>query len=278
MRPISDIYACNKGSPPNLKVDLKAAFGEFLGMAIFLFLALSGTQGTMEAPITTNSNLGPTPSQIQSIAFSFGAGITVALFVCGPISGGVLNPAVLLSLMLTGNINWLRGILYFVAEIVGGIVGAYFSNFVTAHELQGVNKLNPGFNYAQGFFAESLLTCALCLTVLFIIVDRHLLADFAPFVVGIVVFMCCLVGAPIDGTSINPARSFAPSVVTGIWKDHWIMWFGPLVGGIFAVIIYITTKVLTEESQEQVLLQNAQNQAILEQQAKNNHENAMNNV
>lgn len=148
--------------------------------------------------------------------------------------------------MMTGNINWLRGIFFFIAEMAGGILGAYFSNFVTAHELQGVNLLSPGFNYAQGFFAEMLLTMVLCLTVLFIIVDKHLLADFAPFVVGICVFICHMIGAPIDGTSINPARSFAASVVTGKWANHWIFWFGPLIGGIFATGIYLIAKVLTE--------------------------------
>lgn len=203
-------------------------------------------------------------SQIQSIALSFGVGITVALFICGPISGGILNPAVLLSLMMTGNINWLRGIFFFFAEIVGAIIGAYFANFVTAHELQGVNLLNPGFNYAQGFFAECLLTCVLCLTVLFIIVDKHLLADFAPFVVGIAVFICHMIGSPIDGTSINPARSFAASIVTGKWANQWIFWFGPLIGGIFAVGIYLFVKVLTEESQEKALLENAQNQTPID--------------
>ena len=159
--------------------------------------------------------------------------------------------------MLTRNINWLRGLLFFVAEIVGGIIGAYLANAVTAHELQGVNLLNPGFNYAQGFFAEALLTCALCLTVLFVILDKHLLADFAPFVVGTAVFICHMIGSPIDGTSINPARSFAASVVTGKWANHWIFWFGPLIGGIFSVIIYLTVKVLTEESLEDALLKNA---------------------
>ncbi|CAO3654444.1 unnamed protein product [Mucor fragilis] len=266
MRPINDIFGCNKGSPPNLPADLKASLGEFFGMAIFIFLALSGVQGALEAPTfqSVGSATGPTATQIQSIAFSFGVGITVALFICGAVSGGILNPAVLLSLMITGNINWLRGIFFFVAEIVGAIVGAYFANFVTANELQGVNLLNPGFNYAQGFFAECLLTCVLCLTVLFIIVDKHLLADFAPFVVGSAVFICHMIGAPVDGTSINPARSFAASIVTGKWANHWIFWFGPLIGGIFAVMIYLFVKVVTEDSQEQALLQNAQNQAIID--------------
>ncbi|KAI8051421.1 aquaporin-like protein [Gilbertella persicaria] len=264
MRPVNDIFGCNRGSPPNFRADIKAALGELVGMAIFLFLALSGVQGGLEAPNSDPSGQGPNPTQILIIAFSFGVGIAVALFICGAVSGGILNPAVLLSLMITGNINWLRGILFFIAEMAGGILGAYFSNFVTANQLQGVNLLSPGFNYAQGFFAECLLTMTLCLTVLFIIVDKHLLADFAPFVVGSSVFICHIIGAPIDGTSINPARSFAASVVTGKWTNQWIFWFGPLTGGIFAVLIYLGVKVLTEESQEKALLQQAQNQAILE--------------
>lgn len=279
MRPLNDIFGCNKGSAPNLRADLKASLGEFVGMAIFIFLALAGVQACLEAPIAAPTGMGPTPSQIQSIAFSFSAGIIVALFVCGPISGGILNPAVLLALMLTGNINWMRGIFFFVAEIVGGIIGAYFANFVTAHELQGVNLLNPGFNYAQGFFAEALLTCALCLTVLFIILDKHLLADFAPFVVGTAIFIAHMIGSPIDGTSINPARSFAASIVTGKWANHWIFWFGPLIGAIFSVIIYLGVKVLTGESQEEILLKNAQlNDAQFNQKIPQNDNNTLTNA
>ncbi|KAG2196388.1 hypothetical protein INT47_012892 [Mucor saturninus] len=260
MRSIADIQGANRGSPPNFVADAKAALGEFFGMGVFIFLALSGVQAALEAPTGLPASRGPTVSQIQSVGFSFGAGITVGLFLCGPISGGVLNPAVLLSLVLSGNINWLRGILYLFAEMGGAIIGAYFANFVTAHELQGVNLLNPGFNYAQGFFAEVLMTCTLCLTVLFIIVDKTPLADFAPFVVGLSVFMCHIVGTPIDGTSINPARSFAASIVSGKWANHWIFWFGPLIGGIFAYCIYMTCKILTTEPQGEELAKQAEQQ------------------
>ncbi|GAA5803220.1 hypothetical protein HPULCUR_008697 [Helicostylum pulchrum] len=262
-RPVADIFGANKGSPPNLIADGMAALGEFVGMAVFIFLALSGVQAALEAPTGIPTDRGFTPDQIQSIAFSFGASVTVALFICGPISGGVLNPAILLSLVLTGNINWLRGILFFFAEMVGAILGAYFCNFVTAHDLQGVNLLSPGFNYAQGFFAEALLTCTLCLTVLFVIVDKSSLSDFAPFVVGTSIFICHLVGAPIDGTSVNPARSFAASLVAGKWANHWIFWFGPLIGAVFAVMIYLSCKILEGQSRGQILVQQADQMDVL---------------
>ncbi|ORZ12340.1 aquaporin-like protein [Absidia repens] len=225
---------------PNLKMDLVAGFAEFVAMTIFIFLALGGVQAALE------SAYGPSASasQIQSVAFSFGAAVTVGLFMACPYSEGALNPAVLLSLMLCRKVNWLRGLFMFIGELVGAILGAYFANFVTANELQGVNLLKPGFNYAQGFFAELLLTCVLCVVILFVIVeDQYSAPSCNPFVVGITLFMIHLVGTPIDGTSVNPARSFGPAIVTGKWANHWIFWFGPLIGAFFAFLIYSAFKV-----------------------------------
>lgn len=278
MRSIADIYGANRGSPPNLAADAKGALGEFFGMGVFIFLALSGVQAALEAPTGLPASAGPTVSQIQSVGFSFGAGITVGLFLCAPISGGVLNPAVLLSLVLSGNVNWLRGILYFFAEMAGAIIGAYFSNFTTAHELQGVNLLNPGFDYAQGFFAEVLMTCTLCLTVLFVVVDKNPLAEYLPFVVGLSVFTCHIIGTPIDGTSINPARSFAASIVTGKWANHWIFWFGPLIGGFFAYLIYMVCKIFTSESQGEALAKQAEQQDREEREDKERQDRYNRNV
>jgi hypothetical protein len=61
MRPINDIFGVNKGSPPNLSADMKASLGEFVGMAIFIFLALAGVQGCLEAPSYQLATEGPTP-------------------------------------------------------------------------------------------------------------------------------------------------------------------------------------------------------------------------
>ncbi|KAI8060512.1 aquaporin-like protein [Gongronella butleri] len=241
---LRETFLNGEAPKPNLRADLLAAFAELIGMTIFIFLALAGVQAALEAPKTETG--GPTVSQIQSVAFSFGTGITVGLFVCAPYSGGALNPAVLLCLLITRQMSWMRGALIFIAEIVGAILGAYFANWTTANILQGVNALNPGFNYAQGFFAEMLLTFVLCAVVLFVIVEnQEPLVKFAPIVVGLTVFMCHMIGTPIDGTSINPARSFGAAVVTGRWANSWIFWFGPLIGGFFATIVYFIHKGFT---------------------------------
>ncbi|KAI9288736.1 aquaporin-like protein [Umbelopsis sp. AD052] len=242
--------------PFPLRGDVIAALGELMGMTVFIFLALSGVQAALNAPAGSGdkvpSSAGPTFSQIQSVAFSFGSSITVALFLCAPISGGALNPAVLLTLLLTGNVPWFRALLLFIAELVGAILGAYFSNWVTANQLLGVNKINPGFDIPQTFFAEALGTGCLCLTVLFIIIENNVLVTFTPFVIGLVVFMCHMFLTPIDGTSINPARSFGPAVVTGDWTlNHWVFWIGPLTGAIFAVVMYLGFKSLKYDEQSE---------------------------
>jgi aquaporin related protein len=155
---------------------------------------------------------------------------------------------VVVALLMTGNLPFFRAFLLLLAELGGSIIGAYFANWVTSGVLLGVNKVAPGYNNAQATFAEALLTCCLCLTVLFIIIEKNTLVTFTPFVVGTVIFMCHLIGTHIDGTSINPARSFGPAVVTGEWtSQHWIFWVGPITGALFAVIIYVMFKSLRYE-------------------------------
>jgi len=237
-----------------LRGDIIAALAELVGMTVFIFMALSGVQAALNAQYGPGQKVnlaaaGPTFSQIQSVAFSFGSSIAVGMFICAPLSGAALNPAVLLSLLLVGNVPWFRGLLLFIAQIVGAILGAYFSNWVTANDLLGYNQVAPGFNNAQALFAEALMTSCLCLVVLFIIVENNVLVTYSPFVVGLTIFMCHMIGTPIDGTSINPARSFGPAIVTGRWTSQWIFWIGPFVGAIFAVIIYMFFKSLKWEEQ-----------------------------
>ncbi|KAG2185060.1 hypothetical protein INT43_000973 [Umbelopsis isabellina] len=237
-----------------LRGDVIAFLGELVGMTIFIFLALAGVQITLISPAGSGNLvptlMGPSYDQIQSIAFCFGTAITVALFFCAPISGGCLNPAVVVALLMTGNLPFFRAFLLLIAELVGAILGSYFANWVTSGVLLGVNAVAPGYNNAQATFAEALLTCCLCLTVLFIIIEKNTLVTFAPFVVGTVVFMCHLIGTHIDGTSINPARSFGAAVVTGKWtSQHWVFWVGPITGALFSVIIYVMFKSLRYEVQ-----------------------------
>ena len=74
----------------------------------------------------------------------------------------------------------------------------------------------------------------------------------APFAIGVTVFLCHLVALPVDGCSVNPARSFGTSAVAGNWDDQWIFWVGPIGGGIIAAVVYET--LLRDQSQSKVSL------------------------
>jgi glycerol uptake facilitator-like aquaporin len=91
--------------------------------------------------------------------------------------------------------------------------------------------------------AEVLLT-AILVFVVFAATDKsrgastpHLSA-LAPFAIGVTVFLCHIVAVPIDGCSVNPARSFGAAVVSGVWAYQWVFWVGPLAAGVAVGLLY----------------------------------------
>ncbi|OZJ04879.1 hypothetical protein BZG36_02524 [Bifiguratus adelaidae] len=208
--------------------NLLCAAGEFFGMCFFIYMALGGVQATLSQLSAPNT---PTPD--------FGFSLLVNVWWTYRISRGVLNPAVLLALLITGNIGWRRGLMYFIAHLCGAMVGAALLDVTTPGPLLGVNKLAADVSRVEGVFLECFLTSALCMVVFFLAVEKSKDTFVAPICIGFVVFVAHLIGTLYDGTSINPARSFGPAVVTGIWTvNQWIFWVGPIMGALLASGLY----------------------------------------
>jgi glycerol uptake facilitator-like aquaporin len=91
------------------------------------------------------------------------------------------------------------------------------------------NKVSPAINNGDAFLAEVLFTFFLVITVLMSVINSKMDAGFAPTMIGLSVLTIHLAGITVDGVSVNPARSFGPSVVANNWDNHWIFWFGPIV-------------------------------------------------
>lgn len=87
---------------------------------------------------------------------------------------------------------------------------------------------------------EIVLTFSLVLTVYTTMVDpkKGFLYGQGPILTGFVVGANIMAGGAFSGASMNPARSFGPAVVTGIWTDHWVYWVGPLIGGGLAGLVH----------------------------------------
>jgi glycerol uptake facilitator-like aquaporin len=100
--------------------------------------------------------------------------------------------------------------------------------------------MGPGVATAElGFVVEIVLIFVLVFTVFATAMDPRGLASLAPMAIGLAILVDYLIGVPLRGASMNPARSFGPAAIANFWDDHWVYWAGPLIGGGLAGVSYI---------------------------------------
>lgn len=214
---------------------LKAALAEFISTFIFVF-AGSGS-GIAYNKLTSDGAATPAGLISASIAHAFA--LFVAVSVGANISGGHVNPAVTFGLFVGGNITFLRGIVYIIAQLLGSIVASLLLLFVTGMSVPAFG-LSAGVGVGNALVLEIVMTFGLVYTVYATAVDpkKGSLGTIAPIAIGFIVGANILLGGAFDGASMNPAVSFGPAVVSWSWANHWIYWVGPLVGGAIAGLIY----------------------------------------
>ncbi|KAF9425298.1 hypothetical protein BGZ94_007667 [Podila epigama] len=210
------------------------AAGEFIGTAMFLFLAVGGADAVSRGASEGTAILG--------VAFSFGIGLMVTAWGFGRISGAHFNPAITLANLVVGNTNIPKAGLYWICQLLGGILGVAMARGVTpsTESIGQINYLENGETLAKGFFLEFWLTCMLCFVYLMTTEERNRSSFMAPLPIGFTLFSCHLFACRYTNASINPARAFATSLVSRNFSEHhWIYWIGPLAGGIMAAAMYI---------------------------------------
>jgi len=210
------------------------------------------------------------------VAFAFGMGIMVLAYAIGHHSGGQINCAVTLSLVLGGQVPWYQGIANVLAQLVGSVLGACFLCIIfpcDADQTQtlGTNIVSPVYGQGRALAAEIFGTLLLCYVVWETAVSTKSKAGKnACIAIGFAVFLAHLILLPIDGCSINPTRSFGPAIVGYIrncpgrvggclvdgqpceprpclvdgkpcrekgLEDLWVMWLGPLIGAALAAAL-----------------------------------------
>jgi len=186
------------------------------------------------------------------IALCFGVTVATIAQSIGHISGCHINPAVTLGLFFGGKIGLINSILYIVAQLIGGLIGAgLLKAFLGAlvpvvNEAGtkggvGVTALNPEISAGQGFGIEFFITFVLVLVVFASAADDNntpSVKGSAPLAIGLSITTCHLFAIPLTGSSMNPARSFGSNVVFGKMENLWLYFLGPILGGITAAIVY----------------------------------------
>ena len=137
------------------------------------------------------------------------------------ISGGLFNPAVTLGMVLVGALPIVRAICLFFAQICGGIAAFAMVLGLFPTPLNVRSTLAGGAIIVQGVFIEAILTAELVFTIFMLAKEKHKATFIAPVGIGLALFIAEMVGVYYTGGSLNPARSFGPCVVTGVFdRDH----------------------------------------------------------
>ena len=240
--------------PMEKTLSLEAVLAEFAAMTAFVFIGPGSAVG-----------VACSAGWVQQVALTFGLAITVLAYTFGHRSGGHINPAVTFGLVVAGKCNVLQGIANIFAQILGAFCGAGILAITYDHPQDRTgnlasNVLQAGVHQGSAFMGEVFMTGLLMLVVLETAVnpqssDNRILA---PIAIGFAVYLAHSVLIPIDGCSINPARSFGPAIWTSmmrrdgvngpdlyaIWRDHWIFWIAPLVGaGVVAGVSRLTPSI-----------------------------------
>jgi MIP family channel proteins len=177
----------------------------------------------------------------DTLAVALAHGLTIAAFVSATmhISGGQLNPAVTFGLVCGGHMTWGAAIRYWIAQLLGGTAAALIclSLFGRDVVVTGTPQLAINLTPAQGILVEAILTFFLVFVVYGTGVDERG-RRVAGFAIGSAITLDILFGGPLTGAAMNPARVFGPAVAAGFWKDHYVYWLGPMIGGALGGIVY----------------------------------------
>jgi MIP family channel proteins len=221
----------------------RAVFAEFLAMFFFVLMCCGCAMVTFKYE---------TPNLMQ-VAASFGFGIMVIAQFVGPLSGGHINCAVSFGLFLGGRISFIRCVAYTLSQMLGSVFGALILWAIFGTQWQGGARAfgsnswdESVFSGGKVFLAELLGTGFLMLTV-FATIDIPIIGagPLGVFPIAMAVMVAHLFLLPIDGCSINPSRSFGPSLVAAMSNipgtyqhQQYMFWFGPMIGAALFAVIY----------------------------------------
>src|ERR1700689_3366768 len=200
-------------------------FGELLGTFMLVLVAAGG--GVLHAK-----------GQISLAAAVVAPGLMVMAIILfmGAVSGAHLNPAVSLAFALRGDFPWKRVPGYVVIQLLGATLACLFLDAVFG-DIQHLGAPLPGAGYAnwQALLMEIALTATLVSVILGTASTAQNVGRVAALGVGGYVALAGLWSAPVSGTSMNPARSFGPALVSGDFSGFWVYVLGPIAGALIAV-------------------------------------------
>lgn len=226
--------------------DAKKYIAELVGTLVLVFIGCGSA-------VIAGNNIG-----YYGISFAFGLSVLVMAYAIGGISGCHINPAVSIAMFAARKIKVKDLVMYILMQCAGALIGSASvyavasgnPSYVASTSGLGQNHFSTdvylGFPLISAFIAETVLTF-IFLLVIFGSTSEKAPKGFAGISIGLSLVMIHLVGIPITGTSVNPARSLGPAAIlwfvggeagTTAMGQLWLFWMAPIVGALIAALVW----------------------------------------
>jgi aquaporin Z len=185
------------------------------------------------------------------ISFAFGIAVLAMVYAIGGVSGCHINPAITISMLIVRKISAKDAALYIVFQCIGAVIGAgilySIATGIPSYSLAISGLGQNGYDLASpaGYNLTSALISEIVLTFIFVLVvhgatHERVPKGFAGLAIGLALVLIHLVGIPITGTSVNPARSLGPALFVGgtALSQLWLFIVAPIIGGIIAAVVW----------------------------------------
>ncbi|WP_299560065.1 aquaporin Z [uncultured Mycolicibacterium sp.] len=220
---------------------------EFIGT---FWLVLGGCGSAVFAATASSADGFPLGIGFLGVSLAFGLTVLTGVYALGTISGGHFNPAVTLGAAIARRVEWGALPLYWIAQVIGGLVAGLVI-YIVANGREGFvatgNMAANGYgaNSPSGYSLAAVLLTEIVLTAMFLFVilgatDDRAPKGFAGLAIGLTLTLIHLISIPISNTSVNPARSTGVAFFNGAGAPGqlWAFWLAPLIGAAIAGVLY----------------------------------------
>jgi aquaporin TIP len=224
---------------------IRRGFAEFVGTFTLVFIG-AGSILTLQAALNFARFPGPVGPLFTLVAIAFAHGLAIAVMVSavGHISGGHFNPAITLGFLITRRLAPMLALVYWVLQFAAAAAAAlllrWFYDAVTRNTAHlGAPTLAANISTWQGVVIEGVLTFFLVWVVFATAADPGgTFKSIAGLAIGFTITLDILMGGPLTGAAMNPARAFGPELVQSYWTNAWVWYLGPFAGGAIAALAY----------------------------------------
>ena len=212
---------------------MRSVKSKLIAEAIGTFCLVFAGTGAVVVDQVTGGKVGG-----LGISLVFGLIVLAMIYTIGHVSGAHMNPAVTLGFYSAGRHKANELLPYIAAQLAGAVVASLALKFLFAGRSTNLGITMPAGSEAQSFVLELIMSFMLMFTIMGVATDDKAEGAMAGIAIGGMIALEAAFGGPISGASMNPARSFAPALVSGNFSHHWLYWIAPIMGTILGARAY----------------------------------------